>query len=92
MLPVDGGVDLSPVVQTICVAVLELTAQATPSIVTVTPLAAVLKPVPVIVTTSPPATGPNTGDTPLTTEVLACEYVTLLLSNCEPALTLTSQV
>jgi hypothetical protein len=77
VLPLLGGLARNPVVHIICVLVLLVTAQLIPSIVTVT---VVPKLVPVMVIESPPAVGAKAGTIALTTDVLACEYIILLLN------------
>jgi len=67
---VEAGVPgLLPVVQTMVVAVAELTGQSIPSIVTLFSLAVDEKPVPVNVTDVPPATVPYFGDKDVRTGV-----------------------
>ena len=94
LLPAAGGVSLSPVVQTILVAVTKVIVHVMPSMTMDTELAAVAKFVPVMTMDVPPVLGPKEGEILLMTEVEASEYVIKLLKILEAPLkrlTLTGQ-
>jgi hypothetical protein len=80
LLPSAGGVSLSPVVQTIVVAVTRVMAQVMPSITMETALVEVAKLLPVMLMDVPPVLGPKEGLMPVMTDVEAVEYVIKLLN------------